>query len=95
MERPFWREDGSFTCSHSPPFALNATICFFKLQTVSEMANIFAPSDTAPLNSHNMLWGARGKVLVQALCYTRKISGSRPDDVNNIFNLPNPSDRTK
>jgi hypothetical protein len=38
--------------------------------------------------------GARGNVVVKALCYKPEGRGSIPDEVN-FFNLPNPSGRTR
>jgi hypothetical protein len=29
----------------------------------------------------------RGSVVVKALCYNRKVAGSRPDETNTYFNL--------
>jgi hypothetical protein len=38
--------------------------------------------------------GARCSVVVEALCYKPEGDGSRPDEVNDFFNLSNTTDRT-
>jgi hypothetical protein len=39
--------------------------------------------------------GARGSLVVEALCYKSEGARSRPDEVNDIFNLPNSFSRSR